>query len=166
MTFADLVPGDIVFVDANIFVYYFAPDPILQVPCGQFLQQIENQEIQAYTSSHVLAEAAHRLLTLEARTRFGWSSGKVVQRLKQNPSSMQQLTQFRTALERIAQSRILVLPASSALLVTAAGFCQHPGLLITDALSVALMQANGLTKLASDDRDFDRVPGLTRYAPM
>ncbi len=32
MTFTDLVPGDVVFVDANIFVYHFAPDPVLQVP--------------------------------------------------------------------------------------------------------------------------------------
>ena len=95
MTFSDLLPGDVVFVDANIFVYHFAPDPVLQMPCGQFLQRIEKQEIQAFTSTHVLAEAAHRLLTLEARTHFGWSSGKVVQRLKQNPSSMQNLTQPR-----------------------------------------------------------------------
>jgi hypothetical protein len=27
MTFADLVLRDAVFVDANIFVYHFAPDP-------------------------------------------------------------------------------------------------------------------------------------------
>jgi predicted nucleic acid-binding protein len=39
-------------------------------------------------------------------------------------------------------------------------------LLINDALIVALMQANGLSKIASDDRDFDRVPGLTRYGPV
>ena len=165
MTFTDLVPGDVVFVDANIFVYHFAPDPVLQAPCGQFLRRIENQEIQAFTSTHVVAEAAHRLLTLEARARFRWSAGKVVQRLKQKPTNLQKLIRFRTAIERVAQSRIVALPASSALLMTAAGFCQHPGLLITDALSVALMQAHGLTKLASDDTDFDRVPGITRYAP-
>ena len=39
------------------------------------------------------------------------------------------------------------------------------GLLSNDALIVAVMQANGLTRLASHDADFDRVPGLTRYAP-
>jgi predicted nucleic acid-binding protein len=44
-------------------------------------------------------------------------------------------------------------------------YCQQPGLLITDALSIALMQTHGLTKIASDDSDFDRVPGITRYAP-
>src|SRR5881392_1650474 len=125
MTFANLVPGDAVFVDANILVYHFAPDPSLQAPCGQFLQRIENQEFQGFTSTHVLAEAAHRLLTLEARARFGWSSGKVVQRLKQNPANLQQLTQFRTAIERVVQSRISILPSSAALLAKAAGLCQQ-----------------------------------------
>jgi len=165
MTFAALAQGDVVFVDANIFVYHFAPDPVLQAPCGQLLQRIENQEIRGFSSTHVLAEAAHRLLTLEARTHFGWSSGKVVQRLKQNPTMLQNLMRFRTAIERVVQSRIVVLPSESASLVAAAGLCQQLGLLITDALSVALMQAQSVTKICTDDSDFDRVPGITRYAP-
>ena len=41
---------------------------------------------------------------------------------------------------------------------------QHE-LLVGDALIVAIMQAHGLTSLASNDADFDRVPGITRYAP-
>jgi hypothetical protein len=32
-------------------------------------------------------------------------------------------------------------------------------------LVVAGMQAHGLMNLASNHADFDRVPGLTRYAP-
>jgi predicted nucleic acid-binding protein len=129
------------------------------------LQWIENQQIQGFTSTHVVAEAAHRLMTLEARTRMRWSAGKVVQRLKQNPSTFQALTGFRTAIERVAQSRIVVLPASGALLVAAVGLCQQPGMLITDAPTLALMQAHNLSKIASDDSDFDRAPGITRYAP-
>jgi len=39
------------------------------------------------------------------------------------------------------------------------------GLLHNDALILAVMQANGLTNLASHDADFDRVPGILRYAP-
>jgi hypothetical protein len=30
----------------------------------------------------------------------------------------------------------------------------------------AVMQANRLSNLASNDDDFDRVPGVTRYAPV
>jgi predicted nucleic acid-binding protein len=33
-------------------------------------------------------------------------------------------------------------------------------------LIVAVRQAHGLGKLASHDAAFDRVPGLTRYAPL
>ena len=37
MTFADLLAGDAVFLDANTFVYHFAPDPRWSAPCGQLL---------------------------------------------------------------------------------------------------------------------------------
>ena len=45
-------------------------------------------------------------------------------------------------------------------------FADLVGLLSNDALIVAIIQANGLTKLASSDQDFDRVPWLTRYEPI
>lgn len=34
-----------------------------------------------------------------------------------------------------------------------------------NALIVSMMEAHRLTQLASHDTDFDRVPGVTRYAP-
>jgi predicted nucleic acid-binding protein len=39
-------------------------------------------------------------------------------------------------------------------------------LLMGDALVVAVMHQHGLTHLASLDDDFDRVPGITGYAPV
>jgi predicted nucleic acid-binding protein len=39
------------------------------------------------------------------------------------------------------------------------------GLLSGDALVVAVMQSQNLIHLASNDADFDRVPGIKRYAP-
>jgi predicted nucleic acid-binding protein len=41
---------------------------------------------------------------------------------------------------------------------------QH-GLLTNDAIIVASMQRHGLTNLATNDDDFDRVPGLTVWKP-
>jgi predicted nucleic acid-binding protein len=43
---------------------------------------------------------------------------------------------------------------------------QQHELLTGDALVVAAMRQQGLTALASGDGDFDRVPGITRYAPV
>jgi predicted nucleic acid-binding protein len=42
---------------------------------------------------------------------------------------------------------------------------QH-ALLTNDAVIIALMQTQGLVTLASNDADFDRTAGITRYAPV
>lgn len=103
-------------------------------------------------------------MTFEASQQFGWSS-KVVDRLKQQPTQIQKLTAFRRAIEQVPQLGIQVLTIPVQLVSAAAAVSQQHGLLSNDALLIALMQAHGLTSLASHDLDFDRVPGLTRYAP-
>jgi hypothetical protein len=45
MIFADLVAGDVVFVDANTLVYHFGPHAAFGAACQQLVQRIENQEI-------------------------------------------------------------------------------------------------------------------------
>ena len=162
MTFLDLVAGDSVFIDANTFVYYFAPDPRWSGPCGQLLQRIQNQEIAGHTSAAILSEVAHRLMTIEARVRHGWTLGKVLARLKQNPHIVQTLTHSEAAVTSIIGSHVQIFPVDSAVVVAAAAVSRQTGLLSNDAL----MHRHGLTKLASNDADLDRVPGITRYAPQ
>ncbi|MGP0064787.1 MAG: type II toxin-antitoxin system VapC family toxin [Isosphaeraceae bacterium] len=165
MTFADLVNGDSVFLDANTLIYYFGPHPQFGPACHQLVHRIENQELLGSTSTHILTEVAHRLMTFEAATLAGWSSGQVTRRLRQQPATIQNLAGFRVAIESIFNSRIQILSIPAPLILSAVALSQQIGLLSNDALIVAVMQANGLTKLASHDSDFDRVPGLTRYAP-
>ena len=42
---------------------------------------------------------------------------------------------------------------------------RRTGLLSNDALIVAMIYANGFSRIASSDDDFDRVAGMTRYEP-
>ena len=165
MTFTDLGFGDAVFVDANTFLCHSGPDPVLGPPCGQLLQRIDNQELLGFTSLHVLAEVAHKMMTLEAGTLFGWPLAGMANRLRRHPAEVRKLTAFRSAVDQVTQSRVQVLPIALPCLVSAAGIIQQTGLLINDALIVAFMRANALTKLASHDADFDRVLGLTCYTP-
>jgi len=53
MIFADLPAGEVVFVDANPFIYYFCADPLYASACDQLLRRFENQELLGFTSSHV-----------------------------------------------------------------------------------------------------------------
>ena len=72
MSVDDLLAGDAVFVDANIFTYHFQPHPTWGASCTRLLQRIENQELNGFTSIAVLGEVAHRLMTIEAHTALGW----------------------------------------------------------------------------------------------
>ena len=86
-------------------------------------------------------------------------------RLRTHPSEVRKLGKFRTAVEKLVQGNLQILTVTPAVLVAAVALSQQIGLLTNDAVIVALMQAHGLSKIASNDSDFDRVPGLTRYAP-
>ena len=105
-------------------------------------------------------------MTIEATLAFGWPMAGIARRLRRHPGQVQQLTEFRQGIETVLQSQIQVLTIPASLIVAAAIISQQNGLLSNDALLVAVMQAKGLTRLASNDADFDRVPGLTRYAPV
>jgi len=164
MKLADLSAGETIFLDANPLVYHFAPHPVFGLPCTELVKRVQNNEVSAITSTHVLSEAAHHLMRFEASQQFGWSS-KVVERLKQDPTRIQQLSSFRKAIDELPQLGIQILTIPAHLISAAAALSIQYGLLSNDALVVAVMQAQGIDKLASHDGDFDRVSGLTRYDP-
>jgi predicted nucleic acid-binding protein len=166
MTFGDLVAGDAVFVDANILTYHFQPHPILGAPCADLLRRIENQELAGFTTTHALSEVSHRLMTIQASVFLGWPFAGIGNRLRANPAAVRKLTAFRQAIDQVLQSKLQVLTIVPPLLAAAAALSQQIGLLTNDGMIVAVMQAHGLNKIASNDADFDRVPGLTRYAPL
>src|SRR5437764_10787312 len=138
MIFADLAAGDSVFLDANTFIYHYGPDPALGPPCSQLLQRIENQELTGFTSVHLLAEVVHKLMTIEANALFGWPLAGMANRLRRHPAEVQKLNAFRVALDQICQSRIQILDVPLATLQSGAAICRQTGLLINDALIVAL----------------------------
>jgi predicted nucleic acid-binding protein len=166
MTFADIPSGLSLFIDANILVYHFAAEPLLGPHCRQLLDRVNRRDVQGFTSTDVLSDVAHRLMTLEAMQRFGWPLAGIAARLRNHPDHIQQLTDFRTAIEEILKSEIQIISIRPRLLAVAAALSQQFGLLSGDALIVAVMREHGLTNLASHDADFDRAAGLTRYSPV
>jgi hypothetical protein len=99
--------------------------------------------------------------------KFGWPVRGIAQRLRKHPALVRQLTTFHQTVEMILQSRIQVLAVSPSWILTASTISRQTGLLSNDALIVAVMQNHGLTDLASNDADFDRVPkGLDQLDPV
>jgi predicted nucleic acid-binding protein len=166
MTFADIPVGSDVFIDANVFVYYAEPHPTFGPPCQQLLLRIENKEFQGFTSSSILSSVVHRVMTLEAVDVFQRSMQGIAGWLKRHPLEIQRLSHHKQIVDDISLIGIQVLPVPGPQVSLAADLSQQFGLLTDDALVVSVMRHHGLQALASHDADFDRVPGLTRYAPI
>src|SRR4051794_11038390 len=97
MTFAQIPAGAAIFLDANSLVYHFTNDPKYGVACTRLVHQVEQGVLTGFTSTDVLGDVAHRLMTLpllsrelpEAETR---SSPRVARALRRrhNPTNRRQ----------------------------------------------------------------------------
>jgi predicted nucleic acid-binding protein len=165
MTFADLLTGTAVFLDANTLVYHFTHDPQFGQACSDLLTRIEQGDLQGFTSAHVVAEMAHRVMTHEAASLFTWGSAGIAARMGRHPAQVQQLSLYRRAIDELSLIRLAILPVTGPQVSLAADVIRQHGLLVNDAVIVVVMRDHSLSHLASNDADFDRVPGLIRYAP-
>jgi len=165
VTFLSVSSGDLIFLDANTLVYHFTSHPKYGAACTQLLKRVELGDVRGYASSHVLADVAHRLMTVEAMALRGWPQAGIAARLRKHHDEIPALTLYRQAIAGIPLMGVQVLPTTQMVVEHAAQLSQQYQLLTGDALVVATMQQHRLTNLASNDADFDRVPGITRYGP-
>jgi predicted nucleic acid-binding protein len=166
VTFDQLPSGTAIFIDANCLVYAVVADPRYGPSCKRLLERVDNQDVPGFTSAHVLSELAHRVMTLEAVSRFNRPLAGMANWLRRHPAEVQQLSRHRQAIDEIRLAKVGVVPIDGADVSRAADLSGPHGLLSSDALVIVIMQRHGLSQLASLDADFDRVPGIIRYAPL
>ena len=106
MTLAELLDGDSVFIDANIFIYHFggrSPE------CKAFLERCARRELLGYTSTPILAEVLHRLMVAEAIARGLVTAKTAVRKLGETPELVRQLTQYQEDVNKIPQMNLTIL---------------------------------------------------------
>jgi predicted nucleic acid-binding protein len=162
MRLADLRPGDAVFVDANIFIYHFGGGSL---ECRAFLERCASRELVGHTATPTLAEVIHRLMLAEAVQAGIVAARTAVRRLKERPDLVMQLTHYNEEMGEILQMNLTILSLTPEVLSLSAAERTNHGLLTNDSLVVSLMRANGLTRLATADSDFERIPDLEVYTP-
>jgi predicted nucleic acid-binding protein len=165
MTFMQIPPAIANFLDANTLTYHLSNEPKYGPACTQLVKRVELGDLTGFTSAHALADVAHRLMTLEAMYLNGWPLAGLAARLRKHHSEIPKLSTYRQAIALIPLLGIQVFPITQPAVEAATLLSHQYELLTGDALIVAVMQQHGLTNLASNDPDFDRVPGITRFAP-
>lgn len=162
MTLAELLDGDSVFTDANVFIYHFGGRSL---ECKTFLERCARHELLGYTSTPILAEVLHRLMIAEAIAKGLVTAKTAVRKLGESPELVKQLTQYQEDVNKISQMNLTILALTPEIVQLSAEVRKSEGLLTNDSLVVASMRARGLTKVATANGDFDRVSGMAVYKP-
>lgn len=162
MIFDELLPGDRFFIDANIFVYHCNG---VSVECKALISRCSRKDVRGFTSTAVITETMHRLMIAEAIRKGYIGSKNSVRKLKEHPEIVKQLSEYIEDIQEIYKMNITILSLSSQCIKASTNLQQTEGLLTNDSLIVKVMQDSGISKLATNDNDFDQIPWLQVYKP-
>ena len=101
----------------------------------------------------------------DAVSTHGLDRKGLVARLKREPQLLAGLGKHQAVITPVRSLNIQIGLVTPDLLETAAGLSTQLCLLTNDALTIATMKKLGLTDLATNDDDFDRVDGITVWKP-
>ncbi len=141
------------------------PTPGVSQHCLTLLDRAIAGRVSVSVSISVLSDAVHKVMTSEAAQLAGRDRAGIVGYLNKHSEIIARLVEYPQAMERLSIVPMNVLPVDTSLLREAAGVAVRCRLLTNDAMIVALMERHGLTHLATNDDDFDSIPGLTVWKP-
>lgn len=86
--------------------------------------------------------------------------------MKENPELVKDSTKAWAAIEKIKQIKHLnIVGIDERILELALGYSKEYGLLSNDAFHLATMKQEGVSTMASNDRDFDNVEWVRLWRP-
>ena len=158
--------GSTVFIDANIFIYHFSGPTPLTPSCTALLERSASGEVIGVTSTAVVLEVLHRLMLLEAISKFQLAPKVALHFLRANPERVKTLSECHRAVETIARIGIDTAVVTLEDIAHGQELQRRYGLLTNDALILAIMSRQQITALASNDPDFQKVPHLRLRRPV
>jgi len=163
---SEIPSGSQVFIDANIFVYHFGGDDDLADACTEFLLRVENRDVRAFTSTIIIAEVLHRLMIVEAVEKYGLPLKGIVKHLKEHPDVVMDLEKYSIAPEKISQMNVITLVITLEDVLDSKRTRESYGLLTNDSTSISVMERFGISNIATNDSDFERIAGVEVWKPL
>jgi predicted nucleic acid-binding protein len=161
----DLPAGATVFLDSTIIHYAFVDFPGATAQCIGLLNRVASREVTSCLTVPVLNDAVHKVMCSEAKVRFAQPRAGLVNWMKANPHRVRELGNAAEVLGLTAAMPVRLLDVGLTTLAEAQAISHAHGLLAGDALIVAAMRQHGVVHLATNDDDFDAIPGLTIWKP-
>ena len=155
-----------VLFDTNIFVYSALDHPEYGESCTQAFQRVESKEIKGYVPTIVLNELLHRLMIAEViKKELARNTREVLDLLKHDKSIISSLNICWEELDKIFASGFIVLEDMSNIFREAISISREYSLLSSDAYIASFARVYGITNIATNDGDFERVEWLKVWKP-
>jgi predicted nucleic acid-binding protein len=164
MKISEVASGTKVYVDANIFIYHFGATS-QDSSCTDFLAKIQKGEINGVCSILTIIEVSHRLMILEAVEKYKFKPREAVKKLKERPDLVEALYKHSECIERIYQMGLDILPVHADDTLESAFIRKEFGLLTNDSVSLVIMNNHGISDIATNDSDFERIDNLKVWKP-
>lgn len=161
----DSVPtGSDVVIDANIFVYGLTAK---SAQCKNLLERCSREEVTGATLFEVLHETTHKFMIAEALQRglFAGQQEKGAKYLSKHPEQVKVLTDYWANTLRLLALNVMLLPMEQDIVEGAQTERVNAGMLTNDSVIVAAMREYGISRIATNDRQFEAVAGISVFSP-
>jgi len=157
----DLPSLSFVFLDSNVLIYGLTG---VSRQCGDLLDRCQREELTGVTLYETINEVTHRLMVAEAQSKGVITSGGAPA-LRRSFRLIPTLRDYWHDTLRLLNLNLLLIPVSESVLRSAQTERQAAGLLTNDSLIISCMREYGLSYLATNDSDFERVAGIILFKP-
>jgi predicted nucleic acid-binding protein len=159
-----------IFIDANIFLFHAFDDDKFGGTATAFLARVENQEIEALTSSLVIDEVLFKILVQGAAAHLPKPTIWNIKRAMRDEAFVKQtyapVLEYKAYLEGLAFLGLNIVDVTGAHMFAAPDIGADQALLITDAAHIAVMHHLNIHHLATDDADLAHIPDIIVWTPV
>jgi len=158
-----------IFIDANIFLFHAFDDDQFGETATAFLSRIENQEIEALTSSLVIDEVLFKILVQQAAAHLPKPTIWNIKRAMRDAAFVKAIygpvQEYKAYLEGLVFLGLNIFEVTGSQMLSAPDIGSSHGLLITDAAHIVIMRDLNIRHLASDDADLAHIPDIVVWTP-
>lgn len=132
--------------------------------CEEFLARCLQEEVTGIALFETVNEVTHRFRLAEALAK-GLVEPGTAKRLRESYKLIPALSDYWKSIERILALYLLFVPVNETILRNAEAERRAAGLLTNDSMIISGMREYGVSFLATNDADFERVAGITVFRP-
>lgn len=157
-----------IFIDANVFAYVLTNHPKYGDNCMRFLEEVEDGKREGFVSPLIIDEVSYVLMIQKGKELTGIKETMAVKQAisKILDKCLEPVAKFYEYLDYLTSlGNLKVVSVDYSISKIALDLSKEYHLFPRDALHAACCKAYGITNIATNDADFERVEWLKVWKP-